>query len=64
MTLKQIFKLENIHCVHLHDILKKLLERFVSMLHLCVFTRFVAFRVTFTVYAVERNVAVYCYAYN
>ena len=27
-------------------------------------SRFVAFRVAFTIYAVERNVVVYCHAYN
>ena len=47
MTLKQIFQLECIPCVHLHEILKRLLANVcLDALFMCLF-RFVAFRVTF-----------------
>ena len=47
MTLKQIFPLENIPCVHLHDILKRLLAKVCfDASFMCLF-RFVAFCVIF-----------------
>ena len=64
MTLKQIFPLENIPCVYLHDILKRLLERFVWMLHLCVCLVLLQFVSVSMIFAVERNVVAYCHAYN
>ena len=46
MTLKQIFRLERIPCVYLHDFLKKLLAKAgFDASFKCLF-RFVAFRVT------------------
>ena len=63
MTLKQILELESIPCVHLHDILKKLLVKVCYVASFFCLSRFVAFRVTFAVYAVEDNVVAYCHAY-
>ena len=63
MTLKQIFQLENIPCVYLHDILKKWLAKFASMLQLCVCLDLLNFVSLLTSYAVERNVLAYCHAY-
>ena len=46
MTLKQTFQIENIPCVYLHDILKRLLATACfDASFMCLF-RFVAFRVT------------------
>ena len=64
MTLKQIFQLESIPCVYLHDILKRLLPKVCFDSSFMCLSRFVAFRVTFNDYAVERNVVAYCHAYN
>ena len=47
MTLKQIFPLENISCVHLHDILKRLLAKVCFNASFMCLSRFVAFCVTF-----------------
>ena len=63
MTLNQIFQSKNIPSVYLHGILKKLLARVCfDASFMCLF-RFVAFRVTFTIFAVERNLGASCYAY-
>ena len=43
--------------MYLHDILKRLSQKFVSMLHLCVWVDLLHFRVTLTTYAVA-----YCHA--
>ena len=46
-TLKQIFQLESIPCVYLHDFMKRLLAKVCfDALFMCL-SRFVAFRVTF-----------------
>ena len=47
MTLKKIFQLERIFCVHLHDILKRLLVKVCLDAWFTSWYRFVAFRVTF-----------------
>ena len=47
MTLKQIFPLENIPCVHLYDISKRLLGKVCFDASFMCLSRFVAFRVTF-----------------
>ena len=47
MTLKQIFQLESIPCVYLHDILKRLLAKVCFDVSFMCLSRFVAFRVTF-----------------
>ena len=47
MTLKQIFQMESIPCVHLHDILKRLLAKNCFDVSLMCLYRFVAFCVTF-----------------
>ena len=64
MTLKQIFPLENILCVYFHDILKRLLRRFVWMLHSCVCFDLLHFVSLSMNRAVEGNVVAYCHAYN
>ena len=64
MTLKQIFQLESIPCVYLHDILQILLAKVCLDASFMCLSRFVAFSVTLTIYAVERNLVVYCHAYN
>ena len=47
MTLKQVFRIENVPCVSLHDILKKLLAKACfDASFMCLFG-YVAFRVTF-----------------
>ena len=64
MTLKQIFQMESILLVYLLVILKRLLKKIrLDASFMCLFP-FVAFRVTFTIFAVERMVVVYCHAYN
>ena len=63
MTLKQIFQLENIPCVYLHDLLKRLLAKVCFNASFMCLSRFVAIRVTFIIYAVERNLVAYCHAY-
>ena len=47
-TLKQIFQLESIPCVYLHDILKRLLANICFEASFMCLSRFVAFRITFT----------------
>ena len=47
MTLKQIFQLERIRCVYLHDILKKLLVKVCLDASFTCLSQFVAFRGTF-----------------
>ena len=64
MTLKQIFQLESIPCVRFLGILRRLLEKVCLVASFMCLSRFVAFRVTFTIYLVERNVVVYCHASN
>ena len=64
MTLEQIFQLESISCVYLHDILKRLFAKVCFESSFMCLSRFDAFSVIFTIYAVERNVVVYCHAYN
>ena len=59
MTLNQLFLLENIFCLHLHDILKRLLGKVCFDASLMCLSRFVAFRVTLTIYVVEQNVVAY-----
>ena len=63
MTLKQILEMESIPSVYLYDTSKKLLGKFVSILHLCVCFDLLHFALCLTIYAVERNVVVYCHAY-
>ena len=63
MTLKQIFQFESIPCVQLHDILKRLLAKVCFDASFMCLYRFDAFNVTFTIYAVKRNVVAYCLAY-
>ena len=64
MTLKQVFYLERVLFGYLHAILKRLLKKFVWMLLLCVCLVLLDFVTLLTIYAVERNVVVYCHAYN
>ena len=47
MTLKQIFRLESISCMYLHDILKRLLAKVCFNASFMCLSRFVAFRGTF-----------------
>ena len=47
MTWKQIFQLESIPCVYLHDYLKRLLTKLCLDASFMCLSRFVAFRVTF-----------------
>ena len=63
MTLKQIFQLESIPFVHFHDFLKRLLGKVCFDASFMCLSRFVAFRVIFAAYAVERNVVAYCHAF-
>ena len=63
MTLKQIFQLESIPCVYLHDMLKRLLAKVCFDASFMCLSRFVAFHVTFTIDAFEGNVVAYCHAY-
>ena len=64
MTFKQIIQLESITCMHLHNILNKFLANSCFDASIMDLSRFVAFRVTFTIYAVELNDVDYCHAYN
>ena len=64
MTLKQIFQLDCIPCAHLHEILKWLFAKICFVVSFMCLSRFDAFSVIFPIYAVERNVVVYCHAYN
>ena len=63
MTLKQIFQLESIPCVCLHDILKRLLVKVCFDASFMYLSRFAAFRVILMIYAVERRVVAYCLVY-
>ena len=47
MTLKQIFQLESILCIYLHEILKRLLAKVCFDASFMSLFRFVSFRVTF-----------------
>ena len=47
MALKQIFQLQSIPCLHLHDILKRLLAKVCFDASFMCLSRFAAFRVTF-----------------
>ena len=58
MTLKQIFYFESVLFTYLHDILKTLSEKICLDASFMCLVRFVAFRFTFTIYAVERNLVV------
>ena len=51
-TLKQIFQLESIPCVYLHDILKRLPAKLCLDVSFRCLSSFVAFRVTLTSYDV------------
>ena len=62
-TLKQIFQLESIPCVYLHDILKRLPAKLCLDVSFMCLSGFVSFRVIFTINVVERNVVAYCHAY-
>ena len=57
-TLKQIFELESIPCVYLHDILKRLPAKLCLDVSFRCLSGFVAFCVTLTSYDVA-----YCHAY-
>ena len=63
MKLKQIFQLESILCVHLHENLKRLLAKVCFDALFACLSRFDAISVTFTIHAVERNVVAHCHAY-
>ena len=58
MTLKQIFQLEYIPQVYLHDILKRLFAKVCFDASFMCLSPFFTFRGTFTIYAVEHNVVV------
>ena len=58
-----IFQLESIPCIYLHDILRRLLANVCFDTSAMGLSRFVAFRVTFTISAVERNVVAYSHPY-
>ena len=62
--LNQIFQLESILYVYLHDIWSDCWQKFVMMHHLCVCLDLVHFVVFLTSYAVERYVVDYCHAYS
>ena len=64
MIFKPIVRLQNIPCMYLHDVLKRLLAKVCFDASFMSLSRFVAFCVTFMIYAVERNVVAYCHAYN
>ena len=63
MTLKQIFQLECIPYVCLHNNLKRLLAKVCFNASLGVCLDLLHFVSLSTIYAVERNVEVYCHAY-
>ena len=61
--IEQSFQLESIPCVYLQEILKRLLAKLrLDASFLCLH-RFVAFHVTLTIYAVDRNLVAYCHGY-
>ena len=62
-ALKQIFQLEGLPCILLHDNVKKLSAKVCLEASFTCLSPFVAFRVTFDDFGVERNVEAYCHAY-
>ena len=64
MTLKQIFHLEGMPCVYLHDILKRLLAKICFDASFMCFLDLLDFVTLQTIFAVERNVVAYCHAYS